>query len=80
MNDIPAARTVCGQSNGARYVYAPQVIHPITDGCRAPQTLDWRLTYDAAAELGTAYARNTGHGATFRVLRREIGPWQDCAS
>jgi hypothetical protein len=81
MNDIPAARTVGnGRPNGARYVYAPQVIHPIADGCREPETLDWRPTYDAAAELGAVYAHNTGHRATFRVLRREIGPWQECAS
>jgi hypothetical protein len=81
MNDLPAARPLGdGQTSGDSYIYAPQVVHPSRPNFLEPQTVDWRTTYDDAAELGAIYASNVGHGATFRVLQREIGPWQECHS
>jgi hypothetical protein len=81
MNDLPAARRLGdGQTSGDSYIYAPQVVHPSWTSCPEPQTVDWRTTYDDAAELGAIHASNVEHDATFRVLCREIGPWQACHS
>jgi hypothetical protein len=81
MNDLPALRLLGdGQTSSDSYVYAPQVVRPSLSSCLEPETVDWCTSDDDAAELGAIYASNVGHGATFRVLRREIGPWQECHS
>lgn len=56
--------------------YAPEITWPDSSAL-PPDVLDWRLSVDEARRVGNEILRNCPDGTTVRILRREIGPWEE---
>ncbi len=58
------------------YEYIPIVILDGREHGRR-EAIDICRSYAAAVELGYVFTRNVGRGATYAVLRRPVGSWEE---